>query len=199
MTMLKYKISSDFVNIPLSENKITQMAKTYIDIVANFLDAFEVKKDFILYRGDKSFNILSKVKYDGKNFGFPELIEAFTTAIKQDYINGKYDKIAVANFIQKYLIGKDVPQARFLSTGMTPNSIKEYAKKIKWTIKVPAGTKGASIESYNIERGYEAEFLGQRNCVLNIIDAKYNPKEDMWYFDAILEQKQPIDEIVVNC
>lgn len=85
-----------------------------------------------------------------------------------------------------------------MSIGMTEESIKEYVRKIKWNIKISAGTKGASIESYNLGRNKEAEFLGQRNGVLKITDARYCPKKDLWYFDATLEQK-PVDEIIVNC
>lgn len=85
-----------------------------------------------------------------------------------------------------------------MSIGMTESAIKNYAGKIKWDIKIPAGTKGASIESYNIERLNEAEFLGQRNGVLKIKKARYCPEEDLWYFKAELEQK-PVDEIIVNC
>ena len=85
-----------------------------------------------------------------------------------------------------------------MSIGMTESSVKDYAKRIKWTIRIPAGTKGVSIESYNVERLNEAEFLGQRNGVLIIEKAKYCPKKDLWYFDASLEQN-PIDELVVNC
>ena len=85
-----------------------------------------------------------------------------------------------------------------MSIGMTESAIQDYAKKIKWRIEIPKGTKGASIESFNVERLNEAEFLGQRNGVLKIRNAHYNPKEDMWYFDATLAQN-PIDEIIVNC
>lgn len=85
-----------------------------------------------------------------------------------------------------------------MSIGMTESAIKEYVGKIKWNIKIPAGTKGASIESYNLGRNKEAEFLGQRNGIFIIEKAKYCPKKDLWYFDAMLEQK-PVDEIIVNC
>lgn len=85
-----------------------------------------------------------------------------------------------------------------MSIGMTQSSIKDYAKKIKWNIRIPKGTKGASIESFNIERLNEAEFLGQRNGTLKIREARYNPRKNLWFFDATLEQN-PVDEIIVNC
>ena len=44
-------------------------------------------------------------------------------------------------------------------------------------------------KSLNIERKNEAEFLGQRNSQFRIINAIYKPEENMWYFDAIIEQK----------
>ena len=76
-----------------------------------------------------------------------------------------------------------------MSTAMTESATKEYAKKIKWNITVPAGTRGTSIESFNVERLNEAEFLGQRNGQFRITDAVYKPQDDLWYFDAIIEQK----------
>ena len=75
-----------------------------------------------------------------------------------------------------------------MSTAMTESATKAYAKKIKWNITVPKGTRGTSIESYNIERANEAEFLAQRNGQFKIINATYKPEEDLWYFEAIIEQ-----------
>lgn len=76
-----------------------------------------------------------------------------------------------------------------MSTAMTESATKDYAKKIKWNITVPAGTRGTSIESFNVERANEAEFLAQKNGQFRINNATYKPEEDLWYFDAIIEQK----------
>ena len=198
MPMLEYKANSNPINIPLSENKITKELKNKIDKISKYLDMFTVKKDFTAFRGDQTFNILSGVKYEGQNISLADLMELASNKFRQDFLNKNYNKAEVDDFIKKNIINKKIHQKRFMSIGMTESSIKNYAKKIKWTIRIPAGTKGVSIESYNIERLNEAEFLGQRNGVLKIEKAKYCPKEDLWYFDASLEQN-PIDELVVNC
>lgn len=198
MPLLEYKANSNPINIPLSEKKITAALKKTIDCITEYINMFTVKKDFIAYRGDGSFNILSGVKYEGQTISLAELMENFTKAIRQDYLNGTFNKYDVEEFIKKYIKNKDVHQARFMSMGMTERAADMYAKKIKWRIRIPKGTKGASIESFNVERAHEAEFLGQRNGVFQIKDAYYNPKEDIWYFDALLEQN-PIDELIVNC
>lgn len=198
LPVFRYKINSNLIHKPLSEKTITKEVKENIDGITKFLDMFTVKKDFIGYRGDQSFGILSGIKYEGQNFSLANLMEDYTGAFQDMYRKNIYNQRAVDKFTQKYIIGQDVVQPRFMSIGMTESSIKNYAGKIKWDIKIPAGTKGASIESYNIERLNEAEFLGQRNGVLKIKKARYCPEEDLWYFKAELEQK-PVDEIIVNC
>lgn len=198
MPMLKYKVDSNPINIPLGENKITSDLKDTADKISEYIDMFTVKDDFIAHRGDKSFRILSGVKYEGQNISLADLMEIASTKFRNDYIKGTYNEKQVNSFINRHLINKDIEQKRFMSIGMTESSVKDYAKKIKWKIKVPKGTKGTSIESFNVERLNEAEFLGQRNGILTIEGARYSPKEDLWYFDAVLEQN-PIDELVVNC
>ena len=196
--MLEYKANSNPINIPLGEKQITGELKEKVDKISEYINMFTVKKDFVAYRGDKSFNILSGVKYEGLNISLADLMETYTPIFHDMYLKKSYDINTVNDFIKKYLINQKIEQSRFMSIGMTESSVKNYAKKIKWTIRIPAGTKGVSIESYNIERLNEAEFLGQRNGVLKIRDAYYCPKKDLWYFDASLEQN-PIDELVVNC
>ena len=198
MPLLEYKANSNPINIPLSEKKITAALKKTIDCITEYINMFTVKKDFIAYRGDGSFNILSGVKYEGQTISLAELMETYTPVFQDMYRNNAYNEKAVNGFIKKYIKNKDVHQARFMSMGMTERAADMYAKKIKWRIRIPKGTKGASIESFNVERAHEAEFLGQRNGVFQIKDAYYNPKEDIWYFDALLEQN-PIDELIVNC
>lgn len=199
MPMLEYKANSGPMNMALSGfEEMTLPLKNSIDRVTAYLNMFTVKKDFIGYRGDKSFNILSGVKVDGTNSNLAKLIEKVSIRFKNQFENSQFNTKEVDWFVQKYLIGKDVVQSRFMSIGMTESAVQDYAKKIKWKITIPKGTKGASIESFNVERLNEAEFLGQRNGVLTIEKARYNPKEDMWYFEAYLEQN-PVDEIIVNC
>ena len=71
---------------------------------------------------------------------------------------------------------------------MTKKATNKYADKILWEIKVPASTKGASIESFNVERMKEAEFLLQRGSDLLIKNAKFNPKKRIWEIDAVMDQ-----------
>lgn len=172
--------------------------KNTIDRITEYLNSFTVKNDFIAYRGDKTYNILSGIKVDGMKISLPELIEDFTNALKTDINNTRFSKFDIDEFVKKYLVGKNIIQPRFMSVAMTERATEEYAKKIKWKITIPKGTKGASIESYNVEREHEAEFLGQRNGSLIIANANYVRKEGRWHFDAILKQL-PIDEIKVNC
>jgi len=198
MPLLKYKANSYPINVPLSENKITKELKLTVDKITDYINMFTVKKDFIGYRGDETFNILSSVTCDGLNISLAELMERYTQVFKDMYAKGTYNINAVNDFVKKYVLSQKIHQKRFMSIGMTQSAVKNYAKKIKWRITIPKGTKGASIESFNIERLNEAEFLGQRNGVLKIRDARYCPKKDLWYFDASLEQNQ-VDEIIVNC
>ena len=125
-------------------------------------------------------------------------IEDVSEIFKTKYKNKCFDPKEVEMFVQKNLIGKDINQKRFMSIGMTEEAVKQYAQKIKWRIRIPEGTKGVSIESFNVERIQEAEFLGQRNGILKINGANYDPKKDLWYFDATLSQN-PVDKLIVNC
>ena len=172
MPLLLYKANSNPINIPLGEKKISKELKSVVDKITDYLNMFTVKKDFTAYRGDLSFGILSGVKYEGQNINLADLIEKYTLAFQDMYQKNVYNNKAVDDFVQKYLVNQKIEQPRFMSIGMTESSIKDYAKKIKWKITVPKGTKGASIESFNVERLNEAEFLGQRNGVFKIRDAR---------------------------
>lgn len=197
--ILEYKADSKFINNALSGfDKITPEMKNTIDRITEYLNSFTVKNDFIAYRGDETYNILSGIKVDGMKISLPELIEKYSAIFQDMHIHDKYNVNMVNDFAKRYLIAQKIYQPRFMSIGMTERATEKYAKKIKWKITIPKGTKGASIESYNVEREHEAEFLGQRNGALKIRGAVYEPKEGRWHFDATLEQL-PIDEIKVNC
>ena len=198
MPLLEYKANSNPINIPLGNNQITTSLKNTVDIITEYLNMFTVKKDFIGYRGDKTFNILSGISFDNNRINLAEILERVTPIFKAKFKNKQYDTNEVETFVKEYLIDQKIKQKRFMSIGMTHSAIKNYAKKIKWNIRIPKGTKGASIESFNIERLNEAEFLGQRNGVFIIEKARYNPRKNLWFFDATLEQN-PVDEIIVNC
>ena len=85
-----------------------------------------------------------------------------------------------------------------MSTAMTTKAANRYAEKIIWKIKVPAGTKGASIESFNIEREGEAEFLILKNSFLTVRNIEYDYKNKRWILDGILSQPFIIDNVNNN-
>ena len=81
---------------------------------------------------------------------------------------------------------------------MTKKATNKYADKILWEIKVPASTKGASIESFNIEREAEAEFLAQRNSSLFVKGGKYEPQKKLLTLEGRIEQADLIDNSTNN-
>lgn len=116
MPLLEYKANSNPINIPLGNNRITTSLKNTVDIITEFLNMFTVKKDFIGYRGDKTFNILSGIKYEGQTFSLAELMEDFSNAMKIDYQNGKYNQTSVDYFIKKiYYRPKSKPKTFYVN------------------------------------------------------------------------------------
>jgi len=161
MPVLEYKVDSSAINGALSDSRLmTPEIREKINAITEYLNLFEVKKDFTVYRGDKTFDILQMAEINGQKMNLAEIIDKATTKFKLDYENNMYNDNAVKTFIEFYLNNAKINQPRFMSTAMDKKGTKEYAKKIFWTVRVPKGTKGASIESFNIERLNEAEFLG---------------------------------------
>jgi len=189
MPVLEYKAKSSAINGALSDScLITQEIREEINAITEYLNLFEVKKDFTVYRGDKTFDILQVAEINGQKMNLAEIIEQFTNVFQKHYLENKYNQRFVDEFTNRYLMKAEIFQKRFMSTAMDKKGTKEYAKKIFWTIRVPQGTKGASIESFNIERKMEAEFLGQRNGKFVINNAVYKPEKDIWLFEASIEQ-----------
>ena len=184
--LLEYKVNSDEINKALSTGEITPAVQKKIDAITNYLNLFETKKDLTVYRGEKSFGLLKSINFDGKNLG--DEIENLTQKIEDNLKLNNYNENEVLNFIENNLMGQWCNQSRFMSTAMNQKATDKYAQKILWKIKVPAGTKGASIESFNIEREAEAEFLLQRGSDLLIKNAKFNPKKRIWEIDAVMDQ-----------
>lgn len=190
MPLLEYKANSNEINSALSEfSKMTPNIQEKVNVISKYLDSYIVKKEFVVFRGDKSFKILPIVNVDGIDYNLPDLIENVSKIYSQLYKDNSLDTKQIENFADIFLKGRTVPQSRFMSTAMTESAVKDYAKKIKWRILVPIGTRGTSIECFNVERLNESEFLAQKNGQLKITNATYNPKEELWYFDAIMEQK----------
>lgn len=183
--LLEYKVNSDEINRALSSGEITADVQKKIDAITNYLNLFETKKDLTVYRGEKSFGLLKRITYNEKNLG--DEIENLTQKIEANLSMNNYDENEVLNFIENNLVAQWCNQSRFMSTAMTQKAADKYAQKILWKIKVPAGTKGASIESFNIEREAEAEFLLQRGSNLLIKNAKFNPQKRIWEINAVIE------------
>lgn len=99
-------------------------------------------------------------------------------------------------YIGQNLKNKSITQSRFMSTAMIPSATEKYAKKVFWKIEVPAKTKGASIESFNIEREAESEFLAQRNSRLLVKGGKYDPKKKLLVLEGKIEQSALIDNSI---
>ena len=140
--------------------------------------------------------LLKGIKFNGKNLG--DEIENLTQKIEADLSMNNYNENEILNFIENNLVAQWCNQARFMSTAMTQKATDKYAQKILWKIKVPAGTKGASIESFNIEREAEAEFLLQRGSRIKIVDATYNKKRNIWELEALIAQPNAIDKNLNN-
>ena len=183
--LLEYKVNSDEINKALSFGEITTDVQKKINAITNYLNLFETKKDITVYRGEKSFGLLKGIKFNGKNLG--DEIENLTQKIEADWSMNNYNENEVLNFVENNLITQWCNQSRFMSTAMIQKATDKYAQKILWKIKIPAGTKGASIESFNIERDAEAEFLIQRGSNLLIKNAKFNPQKRIWEINAVIE------------
>ena len=184
------------INKALSDHSLmTPELKEKINAITEYLKMFETKNDILVYRGDQSFNILRRADVNGKYVDLAEIIKTVTENFQKMYKDKVYDQSVVDEFINKFLKETEIKQSRFISTAMDKSGSEQYAKKILWTIKVPKGTKGTSIESFNVERLNEAEFLGQRDGLFHIKDATYNPEENMWYFNAYLDQSIPLTKI----
>ena len=194
--LLEYKVNSAEINKALSTGEITPAVQKKIDAITNYLNLFETQKDLTVYRGEKSFGLLKSINFDGKNLG--DEIENLTQKIENNLKLNNYNENNVLNFIENNLMGQWCNQSRFMSTAMNQKATDKYAQKILWRIKVPAGTKGASIESFNIEREAEAEFLLQRGSRLKIVDAIYNSKRKIWELEALVVQPNTIDKSTSN-
>ncbi len=130
----------------------------------------------LLHRGEGSFLLFDKIVTDEKGTTLKQILEEFTQGIK----GNKYTENDINLFVAKYLQKKQVIQERFLSTALDQKAGKQYAQNILWHLKVPKGTKGSMIESYNVERASEAEVLLQRNSKITINDAKFDMQNNRW-------------------
>jgi len=75
-----------------------------------------------------------------------------------------------------------------MSTAMDKSCADMYAKVAEWKLDVPTGTKGLQIESYNVERKAEDEFLIQRGSKIQIEDAYFDQYQKIWMLKGIVKQ-----------
>lgn len=194
--LLEYKVNSREINEALSTGKITPEVQTKIDFIEKYINLFEVKKDFNVYRGEGGYGILNSVEIgNGKNLA--EFLDEVYSSLAERSLQDNY--IAdIESAVRLILSNVKIVQSRFLSTAMVEKATDKYAKKILWKIKVPKGTKGASIESFNVEREAEAEFLMQKGSMFKVTNVKYNPNRKIWELEALIEQPESIDKSINN-
>lgn len=186
--LLEYKVNSDEINKALSTGEITPAVQKKIDAITNYLNLFETKKDLTVYRGEGGYGILNSLKLMSDS-NLANFLEEQALNIEQKKLS-QQELQELTNYLSTLLQEVNIIQPRFLSTAMITKGSDKYAKKIFWKIKVPSGTKGASIESFNVERMNEAEFLIQRDSAFNIKKVNYNSKRHLWELDAEIKQNR---------
>ena len=193
--LLEYKVNSDEINRALSSGKITADVQKKIGAITNYLNLFETKKDLTVYRGEKSFGLFKNLI----GLNDKPLDENLSIFMEKLQLLPEDEAIRLAElYINQNLKKQSVLQSRFMSTAMTNKAAQKYAEKVLWEIEIPAGSKGASIESFNIERKSEAEFLLQKNSKLVINGGIYDPKNKILKLKAKIVQAGIIDNNVNN-
>ena len=183
--LMEYKYDSRDINNSITNKKFTPKILDKINKIKNFLDGQRLKNDMRVYRGEGSFGVFESVVLDkSKNITLKQILEKFT----EDVENYHKSEDEIMDFIERYLLNKEVFQERFLSTAIEPEAATKYAKKVFWDIKVPAKSKASMIESYNVERESEAELLIQKMSQLLIKEARYDRPQKRWYLKAELKQ-----------
>ena len=183
--LLEYKYDASNINKALSYGEGNPEIFDQIKRIEKFLNSQVLKNKMQVYRGEGTFGIFDSVVLDEKNnITLRNALETVTNNIE----SGKCTKKELTNFLKNVFLGQKVTQQRFMSTAIEPAAIEQYAQKVYWNINVPAKTRGSIIESYNVERQSEAEFLLQRDSQLLIKKAKYDSKKQRWKIWADLKQ-----------
>ncbi len=183
--LIMYKIDSGDINGALTGGNMTYEIKGMINAISTYISQNPIEKDVVVYRGETSYWIFGDAKTPSgefirkelevlENCNNPQLRESFITNILMDLV---------------------FEYPRFLSTAFIPSDAESRAIKIFWNIEVPAGTKGIMIESYNIERESESEFLIQRCSELSIDDVVWNPTKKRLEISAVVIQRRPLTKI----
>ena len=181
--LMEYKFDSGKINNGISKGTSSPTIKEYIERIEKFLASQKLKYEVKAYRGENSYWPFSAIRIED-NKTLLNKIEEFSEGIE----SGKYSIEHINEFIDKYLLRKNVKQSRFLSAAIEKEAGDRYAQKILWYLDIPKGTKGSMIECYNVERASEAELLLQRGSRMVIDNAKYNKDRHIWELWATVLQ-----------
>ena len=183
--LVMYKIDSGDINGALTGGNMTYEIKGMINAISTYISQNPIEKDVVVYRGETSYWIFGDAKTPTGEFIRKEL----------EALENCNDQQLRENFITNILMDLVFEYPRFLSTAFIPSDAESRAIKIFWKIEAPAGTKGIMIESYNIERESESEFLIQRSSELSINDVIWNPTKKRLEISAVVIQRRPLTKL----
>lgn len=194
-----YKASSRYINETLSKGYTNNSTVAgYINAMTEHINTQVINKKMRLYRGEQYNGTLSLIKFpNGQSLG----------DVLENLIRKKASPNEIRAFVNKYLVGTNVKQNRFMSTALNEDFCIEWAQANKmgldgpnpngavvWDIDVPSGTRGCFVEDYNTIYTEEYEFILQRESSLIIKDAYFDENKNVWIIKATVEQPD-IDDI----
>lgn len=191
--VLGYKFGSNVINHSLSEHFAYPPTDKAINAMTDYINTQTIDKRVTIYRGDQyAFMNLAKLP-NGLKVG----------DVMEDMIRRGASQQEINTFINKYLIGNVYKQERFMSCGLNREFCSDWAKKngmdqshpnpngsILWELDVPAGSKAAFVEDYNIIKNYgdEGEVLFQQGSILIIKGAYFDKTRNQWIIQASVRQ-----------
>jgi len=180
-----YKKDSKEINGAITKSlyEVTPKLQDAIDGITNFIEKHPIKEPIKVYRGEGHYGIFS-----GNKTSYGKDLAEELERIAKDFSEAKVDYTYIQKFIYNELRNRVIIQSRFLSTAMDKSCADMYAKVAEWKLDVPTGTKGLQIESYNVERKAEDEFLIQRGSKIQIEDAYFDQYQKIWMLKGIVKQ-----------
>ena len=180
--LITYKINSNEINGVLTKTvKITPKLKEMIEEISKYIADSPINDNIDVYRGETSYWIFGDKEISNGVLLRDEMLKYETS-----------NKETRDAFITDVLMDIDFEYPRFLSTAFDINDAEARAEKILWHLEVPKNTRGIMIESYNIERESESEFLIQRSSELSILDVIFNDEKKRWEIFATVLQRVPL-------
>ena len=180
--LISYKLNSNDINGALSKNvKMTPEIKNMIEEISKYIADSPINNTVTAYRGETSYWIFGKEMT-------PEGL-----LIRDEMLKHETSSPETRNaFVSDVLLDIVFEYPRFLSTAFDQKDAEARAIKILWHLELPQNTKGIMIESYNIERESETEFLIQRNSEISIYDVKFDETNKRWEIYATILQRAPL-------